>query len=253
MTSFSNEEPFLLVTIPQSHFCEKARWAMERLKIPYREEAHVPLFHLPAVLLHGGKQTVPVLRSKGGTLSDSTDILRYLDSFADDAQKLFTGDPEVARLEDYFDCVLGPTGRLWMYWHLLPDKDLTISLFERSVPSYQASIGKAIYPLVRFLMMKKMKITQENAADALEKVRDVFDAVARLLADGRLFLTGDRFTAADLTFASLAAIVILPPEYAGPLPTLETAPPKMREVVEELRTHPAGAFVLKLFATQRRT
>lgn len=252
MTSFVTDEPFHLITIPQSHFCEKARWAMDRLKIPYREEAHLPLFHLPAVLLRGGSHTVPVLKSKGGTFSDSTDILHYLDSFAEDAQKLFTGDPEVIRLEDYFDCVLGPTGRLWVYWHLLPDKDLAVSIVERSVPPYQAAIGKAIYPLVRLFMMQKMKITQQSAADALEKMRDVFDAVDRLLADGRPFLTGDRFTAADLTFASLAAIVILPPEYAGPLPTLETAPPKMREVVEALREKPAGKFVLQMFATERR-
>ena len=27
-----------LITIPISHYCEKARWALERAEIPYREE-----------------------------------------------------------------------------------------------------------------------------------------------------------------------------------------------------------------------
>ena len=37
--------------------------------------------------------------------------------------------------------------------------------------------------------------------------------MAEMLADGRPFLLGDRFTAADLTFAALAAPVVLPPRY----------------------------------------
>ena len=31
----------VLITIPISHFCEKARWALERAGLPYREERHV--------------------------------------------------------------------------------------------------------------------------------------------------------------------------------------------------------------------
>jgi glutathione S-transferase len=34
-----------LVTIPISHHCEKARWALERAGIPYREERHVQGIH----------------------------------------------------------------------------------------------------------------------------------------------------------------------------------------------------------------
>ena len=30
-----------LLTIPISHFCEKARWALERAGLAYREERHV--------------------------------------------------------------------------------------------------------------------------------------------------------------------------------------------------------------------
>ena len=32
--------PLRLVTIPISHYCEKARWALERAGIAYREERH---------------------------------------------------------------------------------------------------------------------------------------------------------------------------------------------------------------------
>ena len=35
-----------LITIGASHYCEKARWAVERAGLPFREEFHPPVFHL---------------------------------------------------------------------------------------------------------------------------------------------------------------------------------------------------------------
>src|SRR5215210_3065100 len=37
--------PLRLVTLPISHYCEKARWALERAGIAYREERHVQGVH----------------------------------------------------------------------------------------------------------------------------------------------------------------------------------------------------------------
>ena len=34
-----------LVTIPISHYCEKARWALDRAGLDYREERHVQGIH----------------------------------------------------------------------------------------------------------------------------------------------------------------------------------------------------------------
>ncbi|MEO6575733.1 MAG: glutathione S-transferase N-terminal domain-containing protein, partial [Polyangiaceae bacterium] len=49
-----------LVTIPFSHYCEKARWAADHLRAPYVEEAYIPGGHLRAVSKEGGR-TVPIL------------------------------------------------------------------------------------------------------------------------------------------------------------------------------------------------
>ena len=43
-----------LVTIPISHYCEKARWALERAGIGYREEPHVQGIHQLAARRAGG-------------------------------------------------------------------------------------------------------------------------------------------------------------------------------------------------------
>ncbi len=41
----------------------------------------------------------------------------------------------------------------------------------------------------------------------------VFEQVDEVLADGRSFICGDRFTAADLSFAALGSIMIAPQGY----------------------------------------
>ena len=48
------------------------------------------------------------------------------------------------------------------------------------------------------------------------QVRGLFAELGEKLQGGRRrYLVGDTFTAADLTFASMAAIVLLPEEYGG--------------------------------------
>jgi len=50
-----------------------------------------------------------------------------------------------------------------------------------------------------------MGINEEGRAVAMRRIKEVFAEVEALLSDGRKYLTGASFTAADLTFAALAA------------------------------------------------
>src|SRR4051812_1964097 len=68
-----------LITIRFSHYCEKARWALDHSGIDYEERSHLPLFAWFPALAGGRKRTVPVLVGDGERLSDSTDILRWVD------------------------------------------------------------------------------------------------------------------------------------------------------------------------------
>jgi len=248
--------PCVLITIPISHYCEKARWALDRAGVRYRERPHLQLIHWLAVRRAGGGRTAPVLVCGDRVLADSAEIVAEADTRAPDARRLYPDDPaaadEVRELEREFDERLGPQGRLWMYDALRGRRDIAIAYACTGVPAWERRVLPVAYPLVTRVIDRYLRITPDAAARSEAEVRGIFDAVAERLADGRPYLCGDRFTAADLTFAALAAAVLMPPEYGVPLPQPDELPEPMAAVVRELRAHPAGAHALAMFRTERR-
>ena len=245
-----------LITIPISHYCEKARWALERAGIRYRERAHLQLIHWYAVRRAGGGRTAPVLVCGSRTFADSADIVEEANRRAPAEVRLFPDDAdaaaEVRSLISDFDADLGPHGRKWMYHALRGRRDLAVAYGCTGVPAWQRSAMPLLYPLVVRAIDRYLGVTPATAADSLTRVRATFDRVAERLGDGRPYLCGDRFTAADLTFAALAAAVLMPPGYGVPLPQPEELPPAAAITVRELRVHPAGAHALALYRDERR-
>jgi glutathione S-transferase len=245
--------PASLITIPLSHYCEKARWALDWVAFPYREEPHAPLFHRLATKRKDGG-TVPVMVDATSRFVDSTEILVRADAVSGGGL-LYPCDAvrrrEVDVLEERFDTELGPHTRRWAYAHLLPHAKLLRSLWARNVPWLEARLLPVITPLALRLVYAAYKITPESAQRSLERVQNVFRQVDQQLSDGRRFLTGDRFTAADLTFAALAAPVLLPVECCAVQPTLETVPAAMREEILRFRNTDAGRFALRLYSQER--
>jgi glutathione S-transferase len=245
----------VLVTIPISHFCEKARWALERARIPYVERAHLQVIHRFAVRRAGGGTTAPVLVCGDRVLADSADILEEADSRAAQGRGLYPRDPgeaaEVRALQRDFDQTLGPEARRWMYNELHGRKDLALAYGCTGVPAWQRRIFPLAYRPVEGIVMRFLDVSPTTAAQAELEVRETFDQVGERLADGRPYICGEAFTAADLTFSALAAAVLMPPEYGVSLPQPEELPGPMAAVVRELREHPAGAHALRMYREQR--
>ncbi|MEO8064571.1 MAG: glutathione S-transferase family protein [Pseudomonadota bacterium] len=244
--------PATLITIRLSHYCEKARWALDRASLPYREEPHVPLLsRFVARRAAGG--TVPVLIDGDLRLTESTDILRHVDSLHPGMlYPLEAGlRTEVESLESRFDQDLGTHVRRWAYAHLLPEKALLRELWSRGVPKREALWMPLILPVARKLLRRAYKVTPAGAGRSGERIRAVFAEVDARLKDGRRFLAGDRFSAADMTFAALAAPAVFAPECRAVMPTLDQVPGAMRNDVMSLRATGAGQFALRLYATER--
>jgi glutathione S-transferase len=247
----------VLITIPISHYCEKARWALDRAGIAHREQAHLQIIHWIPVARAGGKKTAPVLVWGDRVFADSAEIVEEASARARPDRALFPDDPaaaaEVRALQGDFDELLGPEGRRWMYFNLRGRRDIAIAYACTGVPAWQRWGLPLAYPLVVRIIDRYLDITPASAERSEAEVRAVFDRIAERLGDGRPYLCGERFTAADLTFASLSAPLLMPPQYGVPLPQPDELPPPMAAKVNEFRAHPAGAHALKMFRVERRS
>ncbi len=249
-------EPPILITIPISHYCEKARWALDRSGVAYRERAHLQVLHWVPVARAGGGKTAPVLVWGDRVFADSADIVEEASARAQPDLALFPDDAAAAAkaraLQRDFDEVLGPEGRRWMYFNLSGRRDIAVAYACTGVPGWQRWGLPLAYPLVARIIDRYLDVTPASAERSETEVRTVFDRVAGQLADGRHYLCGERFSAADLTFASLAAPLLMPPGYGVPLPQPDELPPAMAAKVREFRAHPAGEHALKMFREERR-
>eukprot|EP00741_Cyanophora_paradoxa_P009362 tig00000144_g9069.t1 len=262
-----------LLTIGASHYCERARWALDlsgaRGLTAYTEEAHVPLLHIRAVKAvrspEGSRSTsVPcalVVETGGGAgafLPNSQAIVEFVDGLLPVDAKLYPQDlspderQRIRDIEEICDRKLGPHVRRWIYAHVLNDPRLGRLFLGAGCTSRLERATLAVArPLIARSMSASLKITPESAARSLAIVRDVFARLSALLPpSGEGFLVGGRFTSADLSFASLAAPVVFEPYGPGSLP-LAAAPEALQREARALRETPAGRHVARTFALHR--
>lgn len=245
-----------LLTIPASHYCEKARWALDRAGIEYRESGHAPLLSRLAGRWRGVWSSVPILFTPEGPVPDSTAILQWIDERTPAVRRLYPSEPaaraEVDVWEDLFDDSLGPHTRRLAYGWLLPQRKVALAVVGRQrIPRFEKLSARLFFPVFRAILRRGMKIDAAGMTRSIDAAEAVFARVSERVRD-HAYLAGDRFSAADLTFASLAAPVLLPPEYGAPLPALDDIPGDARATVERLRATPAGAFALRIYREQRR-
>lgn len=240
-----------LVTIPFSHFCEKARWALDRAGVPYVEEAHAPMFHARATLKATGRKsrTTPVLIDEGRVIADSTEILKHV-AERHGAAWLYPSEEALA-IEESLDKSFGPAVRALGYYHLLPHRAVAVRMLTGHVPGWQAAIIRATFPVLRALLRKGLRLTDANAERSRQAIARTTDEVSARLSDGRPYLTGDAFSAADLTFAALAGPFISAPEHPV-MPADVQNPPALQADIQAFLDSPAAAFARRMYQTERR-
>ena len=191
-----------------------------------------------------------------GVLGESEQILAWVDQRTPAEHRLFPSEPDARRevegLCRRLDEVLGPRGRRLMYFHMLPQRKLMLRVNNAGVPAWEDRVMRYGWPLVVRVGRRELGIRPGIEVEDEAAVWREFDYVAELLADGRRYLCGDRFGAADLTFAALSAAVVVPPVYGVPLPQLDVLPPATATLVGRVREHAAGRYALALFAAHRR-
>ncbi len=243
-----------LITIPLSHFCEKARWALDHAGLRYRERPYAPVLHR-FVVRRRGSRTVPVLVDGRRVVRGSSEILALADQRCPPTRRLHPSAAparaEVDALIARFDEGLGPQTRLWFYSWILQDRSRLVLYASLGVPAGQRALLRALAPGMAKLLTAYFGVTPDTHDRTVQRLDEEFAAVSERLADGRPHLCGESFGAADLTFAALAAPVLAPPGYGGGTVAMPPMPPALVAESARWRETPAGRHVLAVYRGRR--
>ena len=240
-----------LLEFPHSHYCEKARWALDFKGIPFKAVAVMPGLHMLTIRLYAPDTAVPVLLTGKEVVQGSGRIIDYLDiaypehalTPADDNMRL-----ACLAIEQDMDVRLGENIRRILYDSLLAYPDYIRHCFTHSMSRPKQRLFSFMYPLLR----AKIARTYVISAAAVEQSRREFD-VAMIELEQLLqrspYLVGAQFTRADLSVASMLSFLAMPPEH--PFPWQEIPDPKTKIFYDQYRDHPVLAWVSKIYRTHR--
>lgn len=199
-----------LITFGSSHYCEKARWALDWHDIPYSDVGWPPGLHRVLAKHCGAKATsLPILLDGETVIQGSGVIIDWADSNTNDPTRSLVprgNSTEAEEIEDRANEVVGVHVRRLAYAEMLPKypKFTKRALFERT-SVWHRLIGNMMWPVSRRIMMRSLDIRPGAASESRSILESELDWLDSKLADGRAYLGGDRFSRVDLTVASLLA------------------------------------------------
>ena len=210
-----------LYQFPISHFCEKARWALDYKKLEHRKVTVLPGLHVAKMKKMTGKSNVPVLKHDKHTIQGSAQIIDYLDTVFE--SNLLTPEDEslkakASEWESFADNKIGPQVRLVVYHIMLDYPEIVIPFFTQQGPIYGPLLMKKMFPKMKDKMREYMSIDDENAAKCNRELIETVDNLANHYAQHE-YMVGDTFSRADLTAAALLAPIVMPDKYGIDWPT----------------------------------
>ena len=256
----------ILAAISASHFVEKVRWCMDRLGIDYVEQTSGGTL---GAFFRG--RTVPQLKMRTGSvqssIGNSAEILRYLwGRYAaenPDVAGFLEATKERVELEARLDRY-GVNLQIWVYYHLLDDRELTLHAWGASNPAtplWQRYALKLLFPVLRLLIRRSFQISEASYQRAVSGIDELLAETDGWLADGRKsLLGGDAPNYTDFAFAAMTGLWLMPPDYGGGKAEAvrierEQAPADMqRDIAAWSSSNPLSvAFVERLYAEERMT
>ena len=239
-----------------SHYCEKARWALDHYDIAYALEHLAPGKHAEVAKQVGAPGTsVPWLVADGELVHGSAAILDWAGAHASGAAPSLEPAPEHAAecraIEERLDDVAGVHVRRTYYSEALVDDPVSVMpMFADDLAREDREMIRKNWDIVVKLMIGAMDLGPEQGQESLRILEGELDWCERLLADGRLYLLGEDFTRADVTAASLLAPIVIPAEH--PTYGRLSVPPRASALVERWRDRPAVRWVREIYRKHRK-
>jgi glutathione S-transferase len=238
-----------LYQFPFSHFCEKARWALDYKGVRYRVRNLLPVFHVPTVRWRARQTSVPVLIDGAAVVQGSGPIAGYLETMHPEPP-LTPPDPDEARealdWEVFFDEEIGVQVRRWFYFHALRERRAGLGFLLQDARPYKRPLFKLAFPVVRRVMQRFMNIDAATARESEMRFRAAVDRLEEALEE-RQYLVGGHFSRADLTACALLSPFCLPDDEEA----AARFPAAVLTVREELKDRHFVRWVRETYRTHR--
>lgn len=240
-----------LLVFPHSHFCEKARWALDFKCIPYKLVVIMPYIHLITMRRYVQDTTVPVLLDGSDFVQGSSQIIDYLElkysspsltpENADDRQTCL-------EIEKAMDEKIGVRIRQIFYARLHTNPDYLRHCFTHSMPIWKRVFFPLIYPALRDKIYQFYVISGRHVEQGKREFESAMNEIENILKH-RHYLVGEKFSRADVSVASMLSMLVMPAQQ--PFPWKEIPDPETKTYYEEFHDHPVTDWVRKMYQEHR--
>ena len=251
----SNDSPRpRLYVFAISHYCEKARWALDYLGIDYELCCIAPGVHMSLSRKFGLPATsLPILVDGDDVVQVSADIIFWAEEHSTNNRSL-TPDRTLAEcreIEKRLDNVAGVHTRRYFYSETLMDYPQKVKpAFLNGINAGQRALLHVAWPLIRRKMIKAMDIGKAQGQESRGIVDAELSWLDTLLSDGRPYLCDGRFSRADVTAASLFARLAGAAEH--PYASTMFMPPGIAADQAEWMERPSLVWIRDIYKRHRR-
>lgn len=236
-----------------SHYCEKAHWALDFFGIEHQvRHVMVGTHRRIAKKLGAARGSVPFLQTGDGVISGSSAIIDWCEAQPRAHPVSLAGDdPEQVRaIEKRLDDVVGVHVRRFYYSDALGTAPASVRpYFSNGLPLWQRAAVTLVWPRIVQMMVKGMDLGPAQGLASRAILETELAWLDGLLADGRPYLTGNQWTRADLTAASLLSPLVAPKEHA--MYHAATYPEAVASTMRAWAERPILRFVRRVYASHR--
>ena len=171
-----------------SHYCEKVRWCLDYLNIPYIEEFDAAVLGL--TFLGRSVPSMTIDRKEDSLhIVGSDKILRYIygnykHEFENNIKFDYFLNPNKEAIEfESFLNLFGRSVQIWCYYTLLTTKEAKPFLLiawgkdAKYIPIWQRILLIILYPVLKLFLMKMLIVNEKFLSKAFDNINDTFDLI----------------------------------------------------------------------------
>ncbi len=206
---------FELHQFRHSAFCLKVRMALKAKTLPFSVVELKPGLDQVSIFRLSGQQKVPVLLNGEVVIHDSSEIIRYLDSYQS-GKRLVPNDPKKSTqaylIEDWADTTFANAARISLFRTSANDSELRKELLNSYFPKpIVKSLGGVPWGAIKGFSEVFMKEDEETLFNSLKQLSQ--------LVQSSEWLVGKSMSVADLAVAAQLSLIKFPassgPSIAG--------------------------------------